>query len=309
MPENIPFNPSEHFKKQYEDTVRHLVQQKGSKLLSRIQTMGKGGEELFFDLFGPRDPNEVLDRYGDSPNNEQTHKRRRLTHTDWEDGKLFEKVDAVRSLNDPKNPVIQSMSMGFGRTIDKTIYDFLRGTAYSGKAGATTNALPSSQKVAVDFVNSGAAANSGLTVGKLIRTVEIFEQADLDVTPETVTFIGTAKQKNDLLNTTQVTSQDYAAVKALVTGQVDEFLNMKFVWLNGKVKGTKIVTTIATNVRACVAFHRDHAVLDMPEPMRNELGQDPAKKFNWRLYMAMTIGGVRLQEEGVVEVACHELVT
>lgn len=306
MPEEVPFNVTTHFKKTYEDNLRHTTQQKGAKLLDRVETTGKGGEELFFDLFGPRDPQEIVDRYGDTPNKEQKHHRRRLIHTDWEDGKLIEKVDTLRTLTDPRNKLIQSMGMGFGRTIDKTIYDQSLGTAYSGKTGSTANSLPAGQTVAVDYVESGSAANSGLTIGKLRRVVAIFEDNDVEVNPQDVTFVGTSTQKQNLLATTEVTSSDYAAVKALVNGEVNEFLGMTFRWVNGRINGKKIVKTSATNIRDCVAFHREGVLLDMPLPMVNELAKHPGKRFNWQLYMAMVLGAVRLEEEKVVKVLCHE---
>lgn len=80
----------------------------------------------------------------------------------------------------------------------------------------------------------GTAADK-LTVGTLIDAKTKLD--DLGVPATDRVFLHSAQQLNDLLNTTQITSGDYNAVKALVNGEITSFLGFKFMCIAQRDEG------------------------------------------------------------------------
>ena len=103
-----------------------------------------------------------------------------------------------------------------------------------GKDGTTAKAFPDDRVVAKDYVESGTKASSGLTLAKLRRTLQMFQEADAwtedsSAAGDQLVFACSSAQILNLLSTTEVTSYDYNSVKALVDGKVDTFMGFKFV--------------------------------------------------------------------------------
>jgi hypothetical protein len=71
------------------------------------------------------------------------------------------------------------------------------------------------------------SASAALTVDVLIKAKVALD--DNSVPSDGRTFIHSAGQLGDLLNTTEVTSSDYNSVKALVNGSVNTFLGFRFI--------------------------------------------------------------------------------
>ena len=92
-----------------------------------------------------------------------------------------------------------------GRAMDDSIIAAALDSASTGKAGATSTALPAGQKVAV-----GSQA-TGLTIAKLVSAKKILDQNNVD--PSIKRFIAVhPEQVEDLLNSTTVTSSDFNTV-------------------------------------------------------------------------------------------------
>lgn len=97
-------------------------------------------------------------------------------------------------------------------------------------------------QIIIDAINAGydsshmkfGTSGQALTVAALIdaKTALIANGVEGNLT-----FIHTAKQLNDLLNTTAVTSADYNSVKTLVNGDVNSFLGMKFICIAKRDEG------------------------------------------------------------------------
>ena len=291
---------TEAFKDTYRRNFEPLVQQRVSKLMkaTAIETGIEriAGEFHFIDQVGPREPTQVTTRRGDSPHTDQDFFRRMLVMTDWEDGFEFDNKDLFRTLDDPTNAVVREQRKGFARQIDRIVRDAATGTAKSGHRGATDNNLVAANKVAVDFVESGGATNSNLTVGKLRRTLGIMEAFDVDV--DNIFFVASPSQKESLLRDDEVTSSDFN-VKTLPTGKVEMFLGFQFIF--------STILTKTGNNRTCFALDKGAVVLGFAKMPKVDL--DPArsdKKFNPYALVQMTLGAVRVEEKRVVEITCDE---
>lgn len=306
----MSFQVDTAFVKQFNATVNMLLQQKGSKLRSAVTEESMHGEEQFFEQVGPVAAQEVTTRHGDSPLISTPHDRRRITLRFFDWGDLIDNFDKVRMLIDPTSPYTQNAVNALGRAIDDVLmgagvsgegtitYDALAGVsgvfygaAATGKAGATSVAFPAAQKVAVNF----GGTNVGLTVPKLIEARRLFAAANVDLDIEQMYAAITSRGLSDLLNTTQVTSQDFAGVKALVGGNVDSLLGYT-------IKRTeRIPRDAASNLYPVWA--KSGIKLGVAKEIQTEVAQRPDKRFSWYVYACMGLGGVRMEEGKVVQIA------
>ena len=184
-----------------------------------------------------------------------------------------------------------------GRAIDEIIVDAIRGTAFTGENGATPMALPGTQRV--------PAGGTGLTVSKLMSAKRTLDTADIDGEDRFIAV--TSRQLEDLLGSTLVTSADFNTVRALVHGELETFLGFRFLRVDGmRIDGTKILPFITGNERACLAWQRDQVVLGMGTEPSARITERPDKNYATQVFYSMSAGAARMQETGVVEIACVE---
>tara|TARA_R100001198_G_scaffold48518_1_gene27018 strand:- start:578 stop:1114 length:537 start_codon:yes stop_codon:yes gene_type:complete len=177
-----------------------------------------------------------------------------------------------------------------GRAMDDAIISAATGTAYSGVAGGTSVSLPSGQKV--------AHASGGLTLAKLLSAKEILDAADVD--PDEPRFlVCAAGQIADLLNVSQVTSADYNTVRALAAGQIDTYLGFKFIQ-------SERLGTDSTPSRQCLAFTKSAIGLAVGADVTTKISERADKNYATQVFLSMTIGATRIEEEKMVEIAANE---
>ena len=285
---------------QFSSNVRMLVQQQGTRLRSTVMEDSVNAATAFYERIGTVAAQIATSRHADSPQVDTPHSRRNLTLATYRWGDMVDNPDQVRTLIDPTNRYVQAATWAFGRTIDVVIRTAMNGTANTGGGGggtAGTATLPATQKVAVDFVESGASSNSGLTVGKLREAARILGENEV---PEEGRFIAVAQQQiTDLLRDDEVTSADYNTVKALVTGEVNSFMGFTFV-------RTQQLNLTSGDIRDCLAYHRNALMLGIGSNPRARVSERADKSYSTYAFMEMDIGAVRMEEEMVVEVKCDE---
>jgi hypothetical protein len=284
---------SDIYAKSYGNTVALLAQQKASRLRNCVTVKsGVVGEETYMDQiekFSAGTRTVQTDNLAATSPSVLTFQRRKVGLTDYYIAKGIDKMDDLRTLADPTSAAVQSSVAAMGRAIDSAIITALGGTAYTGKVGGTSVALPTAQKIAV--------STTGLTLAKWLDGVEILNSNDFDPSDERYLVIGSS-QLNDLLNTTQITSQDYSAVKALVQGQIDTFLGCKVIRSENL---PKISTT-----RSCYLFTKSSVGLAIAKDVTSRIDELPTNHYAKQIYFSMTLGASRLQEAGVVQIGCKE---
>ena len=174
--------------------------------------------------------------------------------------------------------------------MDDEIIASVSGNAFSGETGSTTVALPSAQKI----TESGT---DGLTLTKLRSAKEKFDSASVDPSIQRYLIVG-PKQISDLLNTTQVTSSDFNTVKALVNGEINQFLGFTFVTSNR--------LSIASSKRLCLAYAGDGIKLALGQDIMTRIDERSDKGYATQVYVCMTMGATRMEEEKVVTIEAHE---
>ena len=278
------------FVQQYSNNVQMLSQQKGSLLRNTVDAETVVGKNAFFEQVGVATAVKRVSRHGDTPQIDTPHSRRRVSMVDYEYADLIDKQDQVRTLIDPTSSYAQAAAFALGRAMDDEIISAISGNAFSGETGSTTVALPSAQKI----TESGT---DGLTIAKLRQAKEKFDSASVDPSIPRYIVVG-PKQISDLLGTTQVTSSDFNTVKALANGEINSFLGFNFITSNR--------LSIASSKRLCLAFAMDGIKLALGQDIMTRIDERSDKGYATQVYVCMTMGATRMEEEKVVTVEAHE---
>lgn len=295
------------FVEQYKSNVMDLVQQKGSRLRNAVMTDTVVGKKKFVEQVGTTEAQLRTSRHADSPLVNTPHLRRSLTLEDYEWGDLIDNADRVRLLIDPQDAYARNAAWAMGRAIDDVIITAATGTAKTGVSGSddeTMGDAPSSgasagQRIAKDYVESGGAADSSLTVAKLRRARKILAANEVDPS-ENLCIAVNAEMMENLLKATEVTSADYNTVKALVRGEINSFMGFDFIH-------TERLLTNGTGTMAgttAFAWAKSGLMLGIGADVKASIAPRADKSFSTYVYYSMSIGATRLEKEKVVEIAC-----
>lgn len=285
----------------YDANWMSLSQQEPSMLMSTVTMKRVRGKEMRMAQLGQRAFQAITGRAQDTRISDQSISNRWLSPYPYDDAVLFDEWDEefLGEITLPKSDVITESVYAYNRAIDGTIINAAVGLARTGNDGLTQTALPAGQLVAVDFVEQGAAANSGLTVAKMRQTKYIFDVAN--VKDQDRTFVVSAKQIQDMLRTTEVTNADYNSVRALVNGELNTFLGFNI----KRVDATLLPYVAATDVRACVAYAKSGiALTDTGIKTSMSIRYDKSEALQVRSKGAW--GATRLEEVKAVEIFCDE---
>jgi len=288
----------------YHSNVEMAFQQKRSRLQDTVTVGTQNSEFDFWDRIGIVEANEVEGRNSDTVISTTPFDRRRLQTRPYDWADLIDKKDKLRMLADPSSSYVMNAVNALNRKKDRVIIDAATAVAYTGKAGATQVSFPSTQQIAVNYVETGAAVNSNMTIGKLRRVIEILRTNEViddegeNETTAQVTGVMTASQLSALLRTTEVTSGDYNTVKALVDGKVDTYMGIKF-------KYTQLLNKTG-NIRSCLFYVKKAIRFNIAEEINTDVGPRRDKRNSVQVYAAADFGATRMWEEGVVEALCDE---
>jgi hypothetical protein len=217
----------------------------------------------------------------------------------------FDEFDAKKlaNIDVPVSKTIESLRAAAGRCMDKVMIDAFLGANYTGENGTTSVNLPGSQIVAKDYVDSGTAASSNLTVAKLRRALTILQKNEAwsderRAYGDELVLACTSSQINALLQQQEVSSFDYNAVRALAEGRLDSFM------------GFRIIRTeqlpLVEGVRSCLAWVKSRAQFGIWDDFKVKLSVRDDLDETLQIRAKFACGATRLQEEGFVKILCVE---
>jgi len=281
---------TEAFVQQFADNFRHVAQQMPSRLEGCVSLEpGIVGMSKSINFLGQRTAQRRLVRHGDTPINDQIHGTRFVDLYDWEDGDMVDDLDKVRMLADPTSDYVKAMVSAMNRAKDDVIISSMRGDSRSTAGNVI---LPASQKIAVSA--------SGLTKAKIIQAKKLFRQNEADEeNGEDLYMAYTGQMLSDVLSDTTLTSADFLAVQMLQNG------SLKGKWMGFTWVPTERLHKVSTT-RYGLAWAKTGVTLGIGKDTTTEVGKDPGKGFNVRVYAKQAIGAVRSEEVKVVEIACQE---
>lgn len=275
---------------QYSSNVQILMQQKESRLrqVVRVET-GIIGKNAFFDQLNATAAVKRTTRHADTPLVNTPHLRRRVSLSDYDWADLIDNLDLKKMLTDPVSNYAINARNAMNRAMDDELIACALATCYGGVDGSTSYTFDTSYNVI-------AAASTGLTISKLRSAKAILDGNEID-DEERFAIIG-SKELQDLLGTTEVTSSDYNTVKALVSGTVDTFLGFKF------VRSERL--NLSSTTRKCLVGQKNSLLLAIGSDIITDVGPRRDKNMAIQVYLGMSIGATRMDEDGLVEIDCIE---
>jgi hypothetical protein len=292
---NIP----DHFTTQFDSNWKHLVQQKNSKLKEYVTLDSIEGKEKSYNQLDATSMTQITDRSRDTRISDQAMAKRWIRPLNYDCAKLVDEFDEqfLGEVVLPTSPIIQSHGAAYARTCDKIIIDALGGTAFTGATGTTATVLPAGQKIAANYVESGAVANSGLTIAKLRAAKFLFDSNEVDEEEERIIVVS-AKQLQDLLRDDKITSADYNTVRALVDGNLNTFMGFKF--------RRSQQLPLATDIRSCFAYVKSGVIL-AERGLKTHMDVRADLSHSLQIRSVASLAAVRMEEKKVVEIACDEV--
>lgn len=267
------------FLTEFQDDVHLAYQQFGSKFrnCSRLKT-GVKGETCRFQVYG-EGVAEQKSRNGDVPVMNNAHTYKDATMADWYGADYVDKLDELKVNIDERMACARSGAGALGRRIDKIFVT------------AARLSLPSAQKVA-----HGAA---GLTKGKILSAMQILNQNDVPDDGERYAMVG-PHQWNELLNLSEFKSADYTGdllpwTKGL---EAKRWLNTTWIMSNETYYD-------GSNYRYCLWWHRNAMGLGENSEIITTIDWVPTKAA-FLVDSMMSAGSVRIDDDGVVEIACDD---
>ncbi len=274
------------FVQQFESNVLYLAKQMEGRLRNTVRNVSVTGEKHNFERLGHVEAVEKTTRHTNTPILEVPHSRRVVTMRDWQWGDLIDDEDTLRMLVDPKSSYVQIGAGAMNRKWDSLIIDAALGTSTDGDAASVT--FPAG--------NTIAHGSAGLTIAKLLEAKKMLDSKEV---PDNDRYIVvTAKQMEDLLGTTQVTSSDFNTVKALVSGSFNSFMGFSF------IRSEQLA--VDTGVRSVIAYQKDAIGLAIGRDVETKIAERADKSFAHHVYLRFSAACTRIDEDRVVEIECSE---
>lgn len=283
MPNSIP----EHFVKAYHANVTTKYIEDGGKLDAIIGERHDAvvGETDHFDLHdGDTEAQEKTTQFEEQTNLSPEETRRFLHMRDfWWNG-YIDKQDKLRLLAEPQGRYTVDALRALRKKADKLRYEAARGSVWQGKASPSQIALPSGQKVAV---GSGAAS-----VEKVMDAAAILNKNNVPMDGRLL--VANWAFLDDMLREQEIGSVDYNEVKALMTGKISFWMGFTWILYNyAAVSGTYYA----------LALHPSAMGQSSAASPTVEVDRLPTKHYLTQVYASMSMNALRLQDEGVVEIA------
>lgn len=273
---------------QFEDEVLHLAQQEMVRLRGTTRERVANGETYNFERLGATATIEKTTRHLATPVIDMPHTRRVATQQHWVWATLVDEQDEVQVLINPRNEYAKNCAMSMARQWDDLIITAAFGTSTDGDGGSVT--FPSGQEIDL-------GATGRMTVTALLQAKELLDANDVDDRDRCLV-IG-SRQLRDLLSTTEITSSDYTNVKALVNGQINDFLGFSV------IRSERLPLT--TTFRDCLAFQKEGIALWVGLDRSTRIDQRRDLSYAWQVFSRFSATATRLEEERVVKIICDEV--
>jgi hypothetical protein len=293
----------------YHANIERLLQQMGGTLTPYVRVESQNAEKDFYEQIGGVVAEQVATRFAASPQVNTPYDRRMVTITPYHVGDFVDSFEKVQTLADPKSLIVENFVMALNRERDRVCFQALYGTSYSGKEGTTTVAWPTTASTSggnrVD--ESFGTANSGLTIAKLIEAKRQWLAFFNDPGKEVPVLVYNSAGMADLLNTTQVTSSDYNTVKALVQGEVDQFIFKFVAWEGYVLDGTNIMRGTSPGagsetVDRYFVFPKSAILNAVGMDVQTRVVERQDRSFHWYAYARAMFGATRMQENKIMEI-------
>ena len=183
---------------------------------------------------------------------------------------------------DERSELVQVVSKSIARRMDQIMIDALN--AASGTTAVATGI-------------GGATTN--MNIEKLRATAKAMNEKN--VPSEGRNLLMHASQLDSLLGETEITSQDFASVKALVQGEINTFMGFNILTVGDRDEGG----LPKPSTRTCFAWHKDAMGYAESMAQKTEVNYVP-EKTSFLVSSMFSAGSVSIDGAGIVKIACTE---
>jgi hypothetical protein len=297
----------DHIRAQFSDQWGIQIQQLDAKLAG-VMTVEPGwtAKDYYFDDVEKIDWAEETGRHEDTNPTEVDLSKIRGTKRYLKVAKIFGRRDAewLDRIGRPDSEVMTAMKAGFMRALDDRCVAAAAEQKYAGPENAQTLiSFPAGNVVAQDFVLSGAAANSGLTVPKLFEVERLARVADVDFDSEEFYLAIGPKQIQDMVAHVTAAGNDiYAKMLAdWLNNRSSKLLGIFNVIVSNKLE----IVSGSNSYRRCLAFTR-RAFAKSPETHTTAVDTLPGKSHSVQIAAYGDTGVVRRYDNLVYHMLCDE---
>lgn len=279
----------EHHVKMYTANVRNTIVRMGGIIYPLVSHGSYSGDKVqVVDFIGTIEFAERTTKYADTQVSELEHTSRWISGAEYDVAVFIDRLDTLKMIYDPSSPYVDRMRQAHERKRDQIVLDKFFATARTGKEGTTD--------VSYKSANTVTAGATGFTVAKLRSLRKLMKKRNLDLRGMMPKILVNAEAIDDLLAETQVTSSDYAAVKALVSGEVNSFMGFDFVPFEdfGGVGIPAVSTT-----RTSPAWLPDGMHYGTWQDLVVTISNRPDKNNIKQIHATFTAGATRLEEDKV----------
>lgn len=209
----------------------------------------------------------------------------------------------------PTSETMEEQTKAWSRKVDSVIATgALADRTVGTDDSRTTEALSSGQKVAVDYVMTGSAVNSGLTYAKVLRALQIFMDNEVDIQAEggLVAFIR-SEQVINLYNSINQFNQNGTYMQAVQPIDKDKLMSGQEVFWNGVlwVPSQRITHSTSTDIAEVPMFTK-RGVKFVKEMKPTKMTERNDKRHALQIYSSGRLGAVRTRDKAVVQISCDE---
>ena len=183
---------------------------------------------------------------------------------------------------DERRELVQVVSKAIARRMDQLCIDALNAasspsTVATGVGGSTTNMNIEKLRAAAKALN------------------------DKNVPAEGRHLLMHSSQLDALLGETEITSSDFASVKALVRGEISSFMGFNIITMGDRDEGG----VPKPSTRSCFAWHQDSMGYAESISQKSEVNYIP-EKTSFLVSSMFSAGSVAIDDEGIVKISCTE---
>ena len=183
---------------------------------------------------------------------------------------------------DERRELVEVVSKSIARRMDQLIID-----AINASSGAST----------VATTVGGAGTN--MNMEKLRATAKAMNEKNVPADGRYI--LMHASQLDALLGETETTSSDFASVKALVRGEISQFMGFEFITMGDRDEGG----VPKPSTRTCLAWHKDSVGYAESMAQKSEVNYIP-EKTSFLVSSMFSAGAVEIDDEGIVKISCTE---
>jgi len=304
---------TQHHKLQYAASVQMVAQQTKNPFQNAVTSVPASGEaQSVSDLLDQVEYSRGEEKSRRNPENPVKGTRRwAVLPAPVETGQYITKEDKFRTATDPTSTYVRAHTMAVNRGCGDLILGVSKGStgkfsiteggvlgiAREGKTPGTGTALPASQYIA----NGG----NGLTLDKLITTVEMLNLADfgLEDNMDELFCAITPKQKTDLLNIAAASKVNLNAfqIQQLETGKPTTLMGVTWIFTNRLP-----LKSGTADIRLNPVWAKSNIVEAEWQGVVGDMWNDTSAKNLPYAYVSSYTDVVRAQDKGVVVIESKE---